>query len=100
MYRNSRPNSGAGRRNRVYYARMRRRRRRQRLGAFCCLAVFLLGFLSGKAVTLRIMQHEVRNVEVQAAEDFTVALEPVGEGRQVDRHIASGLPEMPEDEKN
>lgn len=145
MYRNSglngNQNSGSkgrsGRRSKAYQIRMRRRRQRQRLGMICCVTAFLLGFLSGKTVTLKIMKWEGRNAEVQAAagfsgeennmaadtwnggnnvnsggwnlmlinhdhplaQDFTVSLESVGEGHQVDRRIASELREMLADGK-
>lgn len=66
MYQNSR----SGRKSRSYYTRMRRRRRRRRLGGLFCLAVFCLGFLSGKAVTLRVMKYGTRNAQVQAAAGF------------------------------
>lgn len=129
--------SGSGKRSRAYQVRMRRRRQRRRFGMICCLTAFLLGFLSGKTVTLNIMKQGKGNHEVQAAaglnhgegdvteygqskdidaensdwnlrlvnrdhplpSDFTVSLEPVGEGHQVDRRIAADLLEMLEDGK-
>lgn len=72
MDQSSRPNRRPGRKGRTYRTRMRRRRRRQRLEAICCLAVFYLGFLSGKAVTLRMMKQGNRNAEVQAAAGYTI----------------------------
>lgn len=57
----------SGRRNRTGHTRMGRRRQRRRLAVICCLMAFMLGFLSGKTVTLAIMDHEGRNAGVRAA---------------------------------